>query len=291
MKSTPVTITAQGSRADIGSYKINRLLPNRYMDAIGPFVFLDHLMPTTHEKLDEDDKGTGPHPHRGIATLTYVFNGLAEHYDSRGHHAIVSSGGVQWMKAGNGIVHDESMRPDAAAGSLTTHSMQFWINLPETNKAEEPAYLPLQSNEVPQKSFEGGSMRLITGKYEDLQSPIPSYSKEFVLHINLEGGAHLSLPASAELEYALFLPLQPAMINEETYQQGDLLSFDRKDGSIDISNPSKAAIDLIFFGGEPYTEPIFASGPFVMNSQAGITQAYNDYYGGSYGSISYVPKS
>jgi len=291
MKSTPVTITAQGSRADIGSYKINRLLPNRYMDAIGPFVFLDHLMPTTHEKINEDDKGTGPHPHRGIATLTYVLDGVAEHYDSRGHHAVVTSGGVQWMKAGNGIVHDESMRPDTASGTLTTHSMQFWINLPETNKAEDPAYLPLQSSEIPQKSFDGGSLRLITGSYEDLQSQIPSYSKEFVLHIKLNAGAHHSLASFADFEYAIFLPLQPATINEETYQQGDLLSFERKDGSIHISNPSNESVDLIFFGGKPYTEPIFASGPFVMNSQAGITQAYNDYYKGSYGTIFYAPKT
>src|SRR5688572_2301661 len=133
-----IKLTARGQRADIGSYKINRIIPNMYVDAIGPFVFLDHLMPAKHsadEKRMEVD-GTGAHPHRGIATLTYVINGEADHNDSKGHHALVRTGGVQWMKAGNGIIHDESINVDSTTTDLLTHGMQFWINLPAKNKAE-----------------------------------------------------------------------------------------------------------------------------------------------------------
>src|SRR5690349_20512103 len=104
-----VSFSTQGNRADIGDYAINRILPNRYADAVGPFVFLDHLLPVIHP-ADEETKvvnGTGAHPHRGIATLTYILHGEADHFDSRGNHARVASGGVQWMKAGNGIIHDE----------------------------------------------------------------------------------------------------------------------------------------------------------------------------------------
>ena len=98
-----ISFSTQGKRADIGDYEIYRLLPNRYADAVGPFVFLDHLAPVNHpvgEPLKKN--GTGAHPHRGIATLTYLLHGEAEHLDSRGHHSKVSSGGAQWMKAGNG---------------------------------------------------------------------------------------------------------------------------------------------------------------------------------------------
>src|SRR5260221_12647943 len=91
-----ISFSTQGFRADIGEYKINRMLPNRYADAVGPFVFLDHVLPATHSnnELIKKANGTGAHPHRGIATLTYLINGEAEHLDSKGNHALVHSGGA-----------------------------------------------------------------------------------------------------------------------------------------------------------------------------------------------------
>src|SRR5215510_3701444 len=159
-----ISFTAQGNRADIGEYKINRILPNRYVDAVGPFVFLDHLMPAKHSS-DEPIKivnGSGAHPHRGIATLTYIINGEADHFDSAGHHAKVQSGGVQWMKAGNGIIHDEAVNVDS------------------------------QANEVPKKILndDAGYLKIIAGEYETLVSKIPSYSKQFLYHLHLNGGRH-----------------------------------------------------------------------------------------------------
>ena len=151
-----ISFTTQGQRADIGEYIINRILPNRYADAVGPFVFLDHALPIKHSP-DEPLKvvnGKGAHPHRGIATLTYILNGEAEHLDSRGHHAKVSSGGAQWMKAGNGIIHDEVVNVDPQTNDLLTHAFQFWINLPSKQKAEPPEYLPVQASEVPQQMSE-----------------------------------------------------------------------------------------------------------------------------------------
>src|SRR5206468_9746019 len=141
---------------------------NRYADAVGPFVFLDHALPIQHlpgEPIRRAN-GTGAHPHRGIATLTYILNGEADHLDSKGHHAKVSSGGAQWMKAGNGIIHDEVVNVDSQSNKLLTHGMQFWINLPAKNKAEQPAYLPLQENEIPRQklSDERGWIKVIAGE-------------------------------------------------------------------------------------------------------------------------------
>src|ERR1041385_4584673 len=150
-----ISFSTKGFRADIGEYKIHRMLPNRYAEAVGPFVFLDHLMPAKHspgEPLKEVN-GTGAHPHRGIATLTYIFNGEADHHDSYGHHALVHSGGAQWMKAGNGIIHDEAVNVDSQTNDFLTHGMQFWINLPAKNKAEKPEYLPYRKTKFLSKNL------------------------------------------------------------------------------------------------------------------------------------------
>ena len=286
-----VSFSAKGHRADIGEYKIQRLLPNRYADAVGPFVFLDHALPVTHpdNELRKKANGTGAHPHRGIATLTYLFNGEAVHLDSRGHYAIVHSGGAQWMKAGNGIIHDEVINVDSQLDSNLTHGMQFWINLPAKNKAEVPEYLSLQANEIPKKDLKDNSgwIKVIAGEYEGLSSSIPNYTKQFLFHIHLGGEKQFSVEAEQGIEYAAFLPLHNAMINGAEYHAGEFIEFDRNEGVIEISNTSASAIDIILFGGEHYSEPIVAQGPFVMNTQHEISDAYNDFYKGSYGEIDY----
>src|SRR5258706_1271228 len=117
-----ISFTSEGHRADIGPYQINRILPNRYANAVGPFVFLDHALPWKHSPGEPARKanGEGAHPHRGIATVTYMFNGEAVHLDSKGHFAKVQSGGVQWMKAGNGIIHYEVVNVDSNTQDLLT---------------------------------------------------------------------------------------------------------------------------------------------------------------------------
>jgi redox-sensitive bicupin YhaK (pirin superfamily) len=291
MSKKKISFSTQGQRADIGEYKIHRMLPNRYADAVGPFVFLDHALPIKHSPDEPIKKvnGSGAHPHRGIATLTYVLNGEADHHDSRGHHAIVRSGGAQWMKAGTGIIHDEVLNVDPQTTDRLTHAFQFWINLPSKQKTEPPEYLPIQANEVPQKklSDERGWIKVIVGEFENLASKIPNYSKQFLYHIHLEGGNKFFLATEKGLEYAAFLPLQNAVINDTEFGEGEFIEFDRIEGIIDINNNSEAGIDIILFGGEKYTEPIVAQGPFVMNSEAEIATAYRDFHLGKYGVVNY----
>jgi redox-sensitive bicupin YhaK (pirin superfamily) len=286
-----ISFTSSGHRADIGEYKINRILPNRYADAVGPFVFLDHLMPAKHSPDDPIKvvNGTGAHPHRGIATLTYILNGEADHFDSAGHHANVSSGGVQWMKAGNGIIHDEAVNVDTDANDLLTHALQFWINLPSKQKAEPPDYLPVQAKEVPNQMLnnEAGWLKVIAGEYGDIVSKIPSFTKQLLYHIHLEGGKQFSLETGNEFEYAAFLPLNNVVINDTEHSKGEFIEFDRHEGTIVFGNNSKKSTDIILFGGEPYGEPIVAHGPFVMNTQLEVAQAYTDFHAGKYGQIKY----
>lgn len=279
------SFSAKGQRADIGNLQILRLLPNRYTDAVGPFVFLDHLVPMVHPS--PHNSGTGGHPHRGIATLTYILEGQAEHFDSAGNYAKVYSGGIQWMKAGNGIIHDETLNVDPRTGTNRTHAFQFWINLPAKNKAEMPAYSAIQNDEVPFKRLpdNNGWIKVIVGEYEDLRSAIPDYSIQFLYHIHIEAGKNFVISMPENIEVAAFLPVNQATINDAAFEAGEFIEFDRSAGEIVVENNFHEATDIILFGGEPYLEPIIAEGPFVMNSAPEIANAYQEFYAGKYGVI------
>ena len=285
-----ISFSTKGQRADIGDIVIYRIIPNRYANAVGPFVFLDHMAPKVHAADEPKMKnGTGAHPHRGIATLTYLLHGEDEHFDSAGHHAKVNSGGIQWMKAGNGVIHDENLNVDPRQDNQLTQGLQFWINLPAINKAEAPQYLAIQAEEVPQKQLdqEQGWIKVIAGHYENLVSSVPSYSQQFIYHIHLEAGQQFSVTATDNWEYGAFLLQSNAIINDTEFQEGEFIEFDREGGIIEINNNAASAVDLILFGGETYHEPIVAEGPFVMNSKLEIAQAYRDFFNGKYGEIVY----
>lgn len=281
------SFSTKGQRADIGDLTIYRMLVNRYTDAVGPFVFLDHIAPQI--QTSRHLRGTGTHPHRGIATLTYLISGEATHFDSTGNHARVHSGGIQWMKAGNGILHDETLNADSQTDSNLTHGFQFWINLPAKNKAERPEYLAIQSHEVPRKNLpdDGGWIKVIAGNYQELASKIPHYSEQFLYHIQLASGRDFTISMAKDSEVAAFLPTTNVTLNDVEFEAGEFVEFDRAAGEIVIDNPLQSAADILLFGGEPYIEPIVAEGPFVMNSWAEIADAYRDFYAGKYGAINH----
>lgn len=282
-----MSFSTKGSRADLGPLTINRMLPNRYADKVGPFVFLDYVAPTIKEVINT--KGMGAHPHRGIATLTYILQGEVEHFDSAGHTGKIYSGGMQWMKAGNGIVHDENFNYDSQTDSKMIQGFQFWINLPAKNKAENPAHIAIQADEVPRKALpnDAGWIKVIVGNYEELSAKIPNYSEQFLYHIHLEVGKQFSINLADKIEVAAFLTTQNAILNDAEFQAGEFVEFGRKEGEIEIKNTSQTAIDLVLFGGEEYTEPIVSEGPFVMNTLGEIADAYRDFYAGKYGKINY----
>ncbi|KQW98955.1 pirin family protein [Flavobacterium sp. Root420] len=285
-----ISFSTKGNRADLGPLTINRMLPNRYANKVGPFVFLDYVAPAVKEIINKD--GMGAHPHRGIATLTYILQGEEEHFDSAGNYAKIHSGGVQWMKAGTGIVHDGNLNYDSETDSKMVQGFQFWINLPAKNKAEKPAHLAIQANEVPKKALpdESGWIKVIVGNYEDLSSKIPNYSEQFLYHIQLEAGKQFSISLTDKMEVATFLTTHNAILNDTEFGVGEFIEFGRNEGEIEIKNTAQIAIDILLFGGEEYTEPVVAEGPFVMSSQEEIVQAYQDFYAGKYDKINLLNK-
>ncbi|WPV01926.1 pirin family protein [Mucilaginibacter sp. cycad4] len=279
------SFTTKGHEAAVGSLSIQRMLPNRYANKVGPFVFLDYVSPVVKKIITKN--GMGAHPHRGIATLTYVLQGEVEHFDSAGNEALIHSGGTQWMKAGNGIIHDENLNYDSQTESKFIQAFQFWINLPARNKAENPAHIAIQANEIPKKSLpnQNGWLKVVVGTYEGLRSKIPNYSEQFLYHIQLNAGTQFSITMENEVEVAAFLPMQNVMLNDTEFQAGEFIEFDKVAGEIEIKNNSLATVDILLFGGEEYTESMVAEGPFVMNSAAEIATAYRDFYAGKYGEI------
>ena len=129
---------------NMGPFIVNRVMPQQHLTPVGSFVFLDYIDQNISPELLPKPDGRHAHPHRGIATLTYLMHGEVTHLDSRGHQGSVSSGGVQWMNAGNGIIHDEWAKPidDKFIG------LQFWLNLNASNKSQAPSYKAVQNEEL-----------------------------------------------------------------------------------------------------------------------------------------------
>jgi redox-sensitive bicupin YhaK (pirin superfamily) len=273
----------------LNEIKVRPVLPNKFVRAIGPFVFLEHIL-SYEQSLNPIHKGLlgkGSNPHRGIAILTYSLAGEVEHLDSIGNHVKLASGGVHWTKAGNGIVDYEAVRSEFRGVNSDVSVVRFWINLSSKLKSEKPDYFSLQPDEIPQEQLDdnAGWVKILSGKYESTIAKVPSCSKEFIYHIHLEAGRQFSITADKEIEYAAFFPSDKAVINYIEFQAGKLVVFASLGEIIEIYNNGETAIDILLFGGEPYREKIVSDGNFVMNTAHEITQAYNDYYEGKYGRI------
>ena len=165
MMKKRMTYQIRGHQSVVGTTTIYRLMPNQYAHHVGHFVFLDYIPPFMLG-AKHFDPGFA-HPHRGIATLSYILSGEIEHFDSRGNHGTVNSGGVQWMKAGNGIIHNETLGPDSNTNGRLMHGFQFWMNLPAKNKQEDPDYIAVQANELPVSALENdaGWLKTVVGEF------------------------------------------------------------------------------------------------------------------------------
>ena len=284
-----IRFSIEGQSAQFGGIEVQRLLPNEFTQAIGPFVFIEHFLfykqPLNELHMGLVDKWSNPC--RGIATLTYILAGQVEHWDSIGNHVKLNSGGVHWTNAGKGIIHNEAVMPEPGVTNPDTSVVRFWVNLPSKQKSGEPDYFSLQSDEIPKKELDGiaGWIKILSGEYGHAMAKIPCYSIEFLYHIHLEAGKQFSITTDHAIEYAAFLPSDKAVVNDIEFQAGKLIAFTSYGELIEINNSNETANDIILFGGKRYNEPIISDGFFVMNTPHEITQAYNDYYDGKYGQI------
>ncbi|WP_341212948.1 pirin family protein [uncultured Limimaricola sp.] len=274
----------------VGTFTIARALPNAAVQFVGPIMLLDHLPPRDIAPGEiPDPDGSFAHPHRGIATFSYVLEGALTHADSTGGHGTITAGGVQWMKAGNGIVHDEMISADLRTWGGRLHSFQFWINLPARNKAEPAEYMPVPAEDLPVVPLPGGRahLKVLLGGYDGTASPIPTFANEFIWHVRIEpmGSVQVALPP--DLPVAGFLPGQGGIVSGTQVAAQRTLVLGKDGSQIEITNPGAEPLDLLLFGGAPINEPVAMRGPFVMNTEAELTEGFREFRAGKFGRITY----
>jgi redox-sensitive bicupin YhaK (pirin superfamily) len=285
-----IQIDYAGRNERVGNLLVNRLLPGEQIKKVGPFVLLDHVYPTLQPGREpEPYRGQFAHPHRGIATLSYLLSGSLQYADSRDHHGILDSGGALWMKAGNGIIHDERPSCDFQRRGGILHALQFWINLPAANKQEDPELILLSSDDIPELDLpdNAGVLRVVLGGCGVSKSPLHSFLEEFVYHVRLNPKSAFSCTARQDLEYAAFIPADEVHVNGRVTGKSHLLVSSPDNAAIHLYNPGITVADVLIFGGGKYLEPIVSAGPFVMNSRSEIARAYDDFFAGRYGEIKF----
>lgn len=284
-----VRVRFQGKCEWIDQLKVQHVLPNKFIQAVGPFVFLEHVIcqKQTSNESHTQSSISRAHPHRGISTLTYILFGEVQHQDSLENEVKLSSGGVHWMKAGKGVMQDETVSSICQITNMDVSVIQFWVNLPSRHKTDEPSYISLQPDEIPTRVLnnDSGWIKTLLGEFEDVVAKIPTDSNEFACHILLNPQKNISIKTNKSFEYAAFIPAGWIEINDSEFKSGELVVFSSSGDKIEIGNKSEKSINIILFGGEPNEEQIVTEGAFVMNTPHEISQAYNDYYDGKYGQI------
>ncbi len=256
---------------------VRRALPDAGLRNVGPWIFLDHFGPL---QVARDDRGTPPHPHAGIETVTYLLEGGMHHRDSQGHEAAVGAHGAQWMTAGRGIVHAE--RP--AVGTL--HGLQLWAKLPRAIQLTDPAYRNLGAEELPVFRAGEAQVRMVGGELMGHRSPAQTRWPLLLAHVSFTARGRVRLEVPADFDLAAYVALGHARFGEVEADAGKLVKFAREGTALEIANDLEERADVVLLGGAPLDEPMVFHGPFVMDSAAAIRRAEQDYHAGHMGSLS-----
>ncbi|MCS7018517.1 MAG: pirin family protein [Cytophagales bacterium] len=256
-------------------------LPNASLSHIDPFLLLNHH---GYQVYPPDNRGLpfGPHPHRGMETVTFIVAGDIMHRDSQGFRSIIKAGGIQWMTAGSGLIHAETSSEEFMRSGGELEILQLWLNLPARLKMTKPNYIGLQKKDIPTSIVgEKVHLQLIAGVHEGLRGAIQPLTDLFLCTVELQPGAQWHTEVSAERNILLYTVRGSITINGQYVPQRQLVEFTHQGTHLHMSSQEPAL--LIFGHALPFNEPIVAQGPFVMNSPAEIRQAYADYQAGKFG--------
>ena len=265
----PIELTIQPRVRSLGEFDVRRVLPSAKRRMVGPFVFLDHMGPAVFPP------GQGiavrPHPHIGLATITYLFEGEIMHRDSLGYRQLIQAGAVNLMTAGHGIVHSERAADDLAVTSRL-HGIQSWIALPLELEEIEPTFLHYPASTLPERTVDGCRLRVIMGSAYGLQSPVLTYSPTLYLEATLPAGGELVVLDEAK-ERAVYVVSGSVAVGEDLYGEGTLAVL--REGA---TAPLKAATEtrVIVVGGAPLG-PRHIWWNFGSSSEARIERAKSDW--------------
>jgi redox-sensitive bicupin YhaK (pirin superfamily) len=257
---------------------VRQVIPSA-IDNIDPFVFLDHFGPVEKKP---GGQGVPPHPHAGIATITYLFAGSNRHQDSRGHDAVVQTGDIAWMQAGKGIVHAEGMN-EKRTESETVQGLQFWISLPAKDKFIEPAFYHHTSTELPEFKLGEAVIKVLSGELLGHQSPVKSLSPAYIFEVKIPKNQSIEIPVKEGDTAGLYVVNGHLTIENENLLPTSMTSFTVDGNAIQIHAVEET--HFMLFGGTPLHEPIVGYASYVMNSEEQIRQVMQDYQMGKMGTV------
>jgi len=272
-----------------GGFLVRRPFPQASFSEFDPFLLLDEMGPM--EVGQGEAKGAPDHPHRGFETVTYLLSGEMEHKDSRGHAGRLTPGDVQWMTAGAGVVHSEMPSAEFQRTGGRMHGFQLWVNLPQRDKMTKPRYQEIPRSRISQATSSDGlvTVRVIAGAAMGQQAVIETHTPIVYLHYSIEPGGIVEQRVPAEFNTFAYLIDGVGLFGAERERavDGQMVMFAQDGDTITIENSGSATerLELLLIAGAPLNEPVARYGPFVMNTEREIRQAFEDYVRGRMGAI------
>ncbi len=267
---------------------VHNFFPNGYnleSQRMSPFFLLDYN-PKMEIPPSDQPRGLGVHPHRGLETVMIVYQGKIVHHDSHGNSAIISAGDIQWMTAGAGILHKEYYDAEYNKEGGLLQMVQLWINLPQKAKMSKPKYQAIRHEELSQYHlpFGGGIIEVIAGNYMGVGGIISTFSPLELYNVKLKKGTCFLLNLPANYNTGILVVEGNVVINDNEIAPADHFVLFKNEGDEIILDIKEDSI-LLVMSGEPINEPVFASGPIVMNTKEEVTQAFDDVNSGKFGKL------
>ena len=271
---TALSVVVVPRTRDLGDrFEVRRALPSKERRMVGPFVFLDQMGP--HRFATGGGLDVRPHPHIGLATITYLFDGEILHRDSLGTVQPIRPGEVNWMTAGQGIVHSERTPPELRQQESGLFGLQCWVALPRAYEEIAPSFVHVKSDQLPVEEGEGVAAQVIAGRYFDRQSPIPTLSELFYVDVQLQPQARLVVPPEYEEQAIYIVSGQVDLGNDGIFDAGQLLVL--KPGKSVTVTAVNAAARIMLLGGEPLDGSRAVVWNFVASSEERLRQARDDW--------------
>ncbi|HSU59461.1 MAG TPA: pirin family protein [Bryobacteraceae bacterium] len=266
-------------------FPVRTVFPTSGMEELSPFLMLDYAGPA-HFGPSNRPRGVDEHPHRGFETVTISYQGSVDHRDSGGNSGTINPGDVQWMTAASGVVHEEKHGKEFTAKGGDFEMVQLWVNLPAAHKMSKPRYQALASASIPRVELGTGAYaRIIAGELNGVKGPAKTFTPVNVFDVRLGANARGELSLPAGQNSAIVLLRGEVVVNGAATLKGTAQAAPLSTSGETVLLEAKAESLVLVLGGEPINEPVASYGPFVMNTQAELRQAFEDYRAGKMGRV------
>ena len=252
---------------EVGNSQVRRLLPAARKQAVGPFLFFDHFGP--EERVQSSQNDVRPHPHIGLSTVTYLFEGRMVHRDSVGSVQAIEPGAINWMTAGRGVAHSERAPKELLGERQRTHGLQLWAGLPKGLEEREPGFAHTPGDSIPEEERDGVRIRILIGRAWGMESPVAPMSETLYVDIALPAGAALDI-APLAAERAVYSVDNAFSLQEQTVEPHTMAVLPAGDT---VRLQAKAAARVVLIGGEPLDGTRFMWWNFVSSSRERIVAA------------------